>query len=109
MRKKSVGDRVYFECYDGSIDSAVILDIEEMHGDTGRGYPETYYMYKTGPYTVIENYMCLADSNPRVKKYLKENKHALGFEEAFLKWMRENDYKLDNRNIQEVLYKYCQL
>lgn len=107
MRKKNVGDRIYYESFDGSIGTAVITRIREQEGSKKYGQPDIYYIYETGPCSIIESYNCLADSNPKVRKYISENKHMIGFEDAFVTWMRDNGYKLENPLVKETLAKYA--
>ena len=72
-RDIKVGDRIYYECYDNTIGSAIVTKIE----------PRTYLvndkrfdynMLFTDPYSAIEDYNTLAPSNPKVKTYIKEVK-----------------------------------
>lgn len=72
-RNIKVGDRIYYECFDNTIGTAIVTKIE----------PRTYWenrkrhdfnMLSTGPYTAIEDYNTLAPSNPKVKAYIKEMK-----------------------------------
>ena len=72
-RNIKVGDRIYYECYDNTIGSAIVTKIEpRTYWDNGKRYD--FNMLFTGPYTCIEDYNTLAPSNPKVKAYIKERK-----------------------------------
>ena len=73
QRNIKVGDRIYYECYDGEIGSAIVTEIElQTYWDYGKKFD--YNMLYTGPNTCIEDYNTLAPSNPKVKAYIKEMK-----------------------------------
>lgn len=73
QRNIKVGDRIYYECYDGEIGSAIVTEIEpQTYWDYGKKFD--YNMLYTGPNTCIEDYDTLAPSNPKVKAYIKEMK-----------------------------------
>ena len=68
-----VGDRIYYEYYDGTIGTSIVTKIEpRTYWDNGKRYD--FNMLFTGPYTCIEDYNTLAPSNPKVKTYIKEMK-----------------------------------
>ena len=72
-RNIKVGDRIYYECYDNTIGSAIVTKIEpRTYWDNGKRYD--FNMLFTGPYTCIEDYNTLAPSNPKVKAYIKDRK-----------------------------------
>lgn len=74
QRNIKVGDRIYFEYFDGGIGSAIVTEIEPRfyYGDKGKRID--YNMLRTGPHTCIEDYNTLSPSNPKVKAYIKEMK-----------------------------------
>ena len=73
QRNIKVGDRIYYECYDNTIGSAIVTKIEpRTYWDNGKMYD--FNMLFTGPYTCIEDYNTLAPSNPQVKTYIQERK-----------------------------------
>ena len=74
QRNIKVGDRIYFEYYDGRIGSAVVTEIEPRFYYDGNGKRIDFNMLFTGPHTCIEDYNTIAPSNPKVKAYIKENK-----------------------------------
>ena len=72
-RNIKVGDRIYYECFDNTIETAIVTKIEpRIYWENGKRY--NFNMLSTGPYTVIEDYNTLASSNPKVKAYIKEMK-----------------------------------
>ena len=72
-RDIKVGDRIYYECYDNTIGSAIVTKIEpRTYWDNGKRYD--FNMLFTGPHSVIEDYNTLAPSNPKVRTYIKEVK-----------------------------------
>lgn len=72
-RNIKVGDRIYYECIDETIGSAIVTKIEpRTYWDNGKKHD--FNMLYTGSYTCIEDYGTLAPSNPKVKAYIKERK-----------------------------------
>ena len=72
-RDIKVGDRIYYECYDNTIGSAIVTKIEpRTYWDNGKRYD--FNMLFTGPHSVIEDYNTLAPSNKKVRTYIKEVK-----------------------------------
>ena len=74
MRRKEYkkGDRIFYECYDGTIGAAIVLDTEDRDEQIIGGKPIKFKLLKTGPYTSIEDYNCLPMSDPRVKELIKK-------------------------------------
>ena len=73
QRNIKVGDRIYYECYDNTIGSAIVTKIEpRTYWDNGKRYD--FNMLSLGQDTAIEDYNTLAPSNPKVKAYIKERK-----------------------------------
>ena len=73
QRNIKVGDRIYYECYDNTIGSAIVTKIEpRTYWDNGKRYD--FNMLFTGLHSVIEDYNTLAPSNPKVRTYIKEVK-----------------------------------
>ena len=72
-RDIKVGDRIYYECYDNTIGSAIVTKIEpRTYWDNGKRYD--FNMLFTGLHSVIEDYNTLAPSNKKVRAYIKEVK-----------------------------------
>lgn len=73
-KKYKVGDRVFFEFYDGSIGSAIVRQvIPDTYIDVDNK-PYHFDMLKTGDNTSIEDYATLPYSDPRVKALIKQFK-----------------------------------
>ena len=72
-RNIKVGERIYYECFDNTIGTAIVTKIEpRTYLDKDKRY--NFNMLSTGPYTAIEDYNTLSLSNPKVKTYIKEMK-----------------------------------
>ena len=72
-RDIKVGDRIYYEYYDGTIGTSIVTKIEpRSYWDNGKRFD--YNMLFTGPYSAIEDYNTLSPSNHKVKAYIKEVK-----------------------------------
>ena len=68
-----VGDRIYYEYYDGTIGTSIVTKIEpRFYWDNGKRFD--YNMLFTGPYSAIEDYNTLSPSNRKVRAYIKEVK-----------------------------------
>ena len=75
MRKNiKIGDRIYFEHFDGRIGSAVVTGIRPEITTDIYGKEFSFNRLYTGPHTCIEDYNTIAPSNPKVKVYVKEMK-----------------------------------
>ena len=74
QRNIKVGDRIYYECYDGTIGTSIVTKIEPRttYWDNGKRFD--YNMLFTGPYSAIEDYNTLSPSNRKLKAYIKEVK-----------------------------------
>lgn len=73
QRNIKVGDRIYYECYDGTIGTSIVTKIEPRTY-LGNGKEYDYNMLYTGPHSAIEDYNTLSPSNRKVKAYIKEVK-----------------------------------
>ena len=74
QRNIKVGDRIYYEYYDGTIGSAIVTKIEPRTYFLDNDKRLDFNMLTLGPYTAIEDYNTLTPSNPKVKAYIKEVK-----------------------------------
>ena len=73
QRNIKVGDRIYYEYYDGTIGTSIVTKIEpRTYWDNGKRYD--FNMLFTGLHSVIEDYNTLAPSNKKVRAYIKEVK-----------------------------------
>ena len=74
QRNIKVGDRIYYECYDGTIGTSIVTKIEPRTYWDNNGKRFDYNMLFTGPCSAIEDYNTLAPSNRKVRAYIKEVK-----------------------------------
>ena len=73
QRNIKVGDRIYYEYYDGTIGTSIVTKIEpRAYWDNGKRFD--YNMLFTGPHSAIEDYNTLAPSNRKVRTYIKKVK-----------------------------------
>ena len=74
QRNIKVGDRIYYECYDGTIGTSIVTKIEPRTTYWDNGKKFDYNMLFTGPHSAIEDYNTLSPSNRKVRAYIKEVK-----------------------------------
>ena len=76
MKTYKVGDRIFYECYDGSIESSIVIDIREDYylDDRGRKHPYQWLtLWRDGNCSSgIENYNCLSSNDPKVRELAKK-------------------------------------
>lgn len=76
MKNYKIGDRIFYECYDGSIESSIVVDIknESYLDDRGREHPYQWLeLWRDGNCSSgIENYNCLSPNDPKVKERAKK-------------------------------------
>ena len=84
MKKNyKIGDRVFYECYDGTIDSDIIIDIQpdSYYDDRNRERKfnslVTWKSENGNCSTAIEDYNTISKSDPRVKEYISKIKEKL--------------------------------
>ena len=106
-KQRKVGDRIFYECYNGTIGTAIIKKIEDAEYKESQGYGKPnkvvkYKKYYTGINTYIEDYNCLSDNDPRVKEYCKGKKFITSdFADELRKFLVEHGaHKGDNDVIQ---------
>ena len=98
-----VGDRVFFENYDGSIGEAVVKDImPAAHVDNGK--ITKYDMLYTGNMNCIEDYNCLSESDKRVIEYKKSHPDIRIFQKKFEEFLKENNFDINQKTINDYLY-----
>lgn len=71
-----VGDTVYFEYYDRSIGNGTIKGIKTESYLDDNGNTVHYNEYDFGD-TVIEDYNCISENDPRVQEYIKKEQTEL--------------------------------
>ena len=115
-RNIKVGDRIYYECFDNTIGTAIVTKIEpRFYWDNGKRYD--FNMLSTGPYTAIEDYNTLLPSNPKVKAYIKKMKakrgalvnEALAFAYPNRKDFSKEERKVCNRLLDFAYMKHKEL
>lgn len=74
QRNIKLGDRIYYEYFDGRIGSAIVISIIPEITTDINGKVFSFNRLLTGPHTCIEDYNTLAPSNPKVKAFIKEMK-----------------------------------
>ena len=107
-RNIKVGERIYYECLDNTIGTAIVTKIEpRIYLDNGKRY--NFNMLSTGPYTAIEDYNTLPPSNPKVKAYIKEMKakrDALINEALMFAYPDRKDFSKDERETCDRLLSF---
>ena len=75
-KKYKIGDRIFFECFDGTIESKRVIDIEDDYYVDDNGKRKDFQcliVWKNGKCSSgIEDYNCLSPSNPKVRKLARE-------------------------------------
>ena len=107
-RNIKVGDRIYYECFDNTIGTAIVTKIEpQTYWDNGKRY--NFNMLSTGPYTAIEDYNTLSSSNPKVKTYIKKMKakrEALINEALVFAYPNRKDFSKEEREACDRLLNF---
>ena len=110
-RDIKVGDRIYYECYDNTIGSAIVTKIEpRTYWDNGKRYD--FNMLFTGPHSVIEDYNTLAPSNKKVRAYIKEVKtkrEALINEALMFAYPDRKDFSKEERKACDRLLDFAHM
>ena len=112
MKTYKVGDRIFYECYDGSIESSIVIDIrnESYLDDRGREHPYQWLtLWRDGNCSSgIENYNCLSPNDPKVKELTKK----------FAKFDKQKDSIMDSimnifspweKEIQEEIFELLKM
>lgn len=109
-KQRKVGDRIFYERYDGAIGTAIIKKIEDAEYKESQGYgkPDKVVKYKeyyTGINEVIEDYNCLSDNDPRVKEYCKGKKFITAdFADELRKFLVEHGAHKGDDDVVQILY-----
>ena len=113
-RNIKVGERIYYECFDGTIGTAIVTKIEPRTYYWGKGKKYNFNMLSTGPYNAIEDYNTLLPSNPKVKVYIKKMKakrEALINEALMFAYPNRKDFSKDEREacdrLINFIYRRC--
>lgn len=108
-KQRKVGDRIFYEKYDGTIGTATIKKIEDAEHEESQGYGKPYKvvkykMYYTGVNTAIEDYNCLSDNDPRVKEFRKGKKFiTAGFADELRKFLVEHGAHKGDDDVVQIL------
>lgn len=111
QRNIKVRDRIYYECYDNTIGSAIVTKIEpRTYLINGKRFD--YNMLFTEPHSVIEDYNTLAPSNRKVKAYIKEVKakrEALLNEALMFAYPDRKDFSKEERKACDRLLDFAHM
>ena len=114
MNKKKnykIGDRIFFEyIYDETIGEAIVTDIEQrsykQYDNKKNAYVDiNFNMLRTGKYSMIEDYNCISEDDPRVIEYKKTHNDPRIFKEKFENFLKENNFNISQSSIRDYLYK----
>lgn len=101
-KKYKVGDRIFFECYDGTIGTDIVIEIKPESYVNDNGKTINYDMltvWESGNCSSsIEDYNTLPYSDPRVKELLKELKKQDEFADIIREFVNANTdiYSIEN-------------
>ena len=112
QRNIKVGDRIYYECYDGTIGTSIVTKIEPRTYWDNNGERFDYNMLFTGPYSAIEDYNTLSPSNHKVKTYIKEVKtkrEALINEALVFAYPDRKDFSKEERKVCDRLLDFAHM
>lgn len=112
IKQRKVGDRIFFECFDGTIETATIKKIEpaesvfDKKGNfLGMGKTYKFNYYHTSDMTVIEDYNCLSDNDPRVKEYCNGKKFITeDFADKLRQFLVEHDAHKGDYDVIHILF-----
>lgn len=105
-----IGDRIFFEYInDGSIGEAIVIDIEprsyKQYDDGQNTYIDiNFNMLRTGKHSMIEDYNCLSEDDPRVIEYKKTHEDPREFIKKFEAFLKENKFDIKQGPICDYLY-----
>ncbi len=110
-KQRKVGDRIFFECFDGTIGTATIKKIspaesvfDKKGNFLGMGKTYKFNYYHTSDMTAIEDYNCLSDNDPRVKEYCKGKKFITAdFADELRKFLVEHGAHKGDDDVVQIL------
>ena len=106
-----IGDRIFFEYIrDNSIGEAIVTDIEprsyKQYDDGQNTYIDiSFNMLRTGKHSMIEDYNCLPEDDPRVIEYKKAHADPRIFKEKFENFLKDNNFNISQSPIRNYLYE----
>jgi len=79
-KKYKVGDRIFYKCWDGSIETDIVIKVQDEVYEVGSGWDKLtpfHYQWLTlweegNCSTGIENYNCLPQNSPEYKEFAKK-------------------------------------
>ena len=115
-KQRKVGDRIFYEKYNGNIGTATIKKIEPAESPfdkkgkyLGNGKKYKFNYYRTSNTEVIEDYNCLSDNDPRVKAFCKGKKFiTAGFADELRKFLVEHDAQKGDYDLANILYELAE-
>lgn len=111
-KKHKVGDRIFYENYEGEVGTCLIKRIVEQvdYNYDKFGNPLTngevfkYNNYVIDEYTSIEDYMCLSENDPRVKAFCKGKKFiTANFANNLRTWLTEQGAHKGDNDVVQIL------
>ena len=76
MKNYKVGDRIFYECYDGTIESSIIIEVKDEFyiDDKGKKIPYQFLtLWRDGSCSSgIEDYNTLSPNDPKCKELTKK-------------------------------------
>lgn len=109
-KQRKVGDRIFYEKFNGEIGTAIIKKIEDAEYKESQGYGKPdkvvkYKKYYTGFNEYIEDYGCLSDNDPRVKEYCKGKKFiSSDFADELRQFLVEHGAHKGDNDVVNILY-----
>ena len=106
MRRKKykVGDRVFYECYDGTIGEDIVTDIKPDSYVNTNGKTINFNQLYFGDNFSGEDYSMLSERDPRVIEYKKTHKDPRKFICKFEAFMKENKFDINSFAFKKYLY-----
>lgn len=109
-KQRKVGDRIFYEKFNGEIGTAIIKKIEDTEYKESQGYRKPdkvvkYKKYYTGVNESIEDYNCLSDNDPRVNEYCNGKKFITAdFADELRKFLVEHGAHKGDGDVAQILY-----
>lgn len=75
-RKFKIGERVFYKCYDGQIESGIITGIEDSTYQNEKNEDIPFKMLYIGEYSALEDYNVLPKNNKEVAELKRKYKEA---------------------------------
>lgn len=116
-KQRKVGDRIFFQDFNGDIATALITEIKDAeytvsswNGDPlEKGTPFKFKFYKTNEYSGIEDYNCLSESDPRVIEFCKGKTFITKeFVDELRKFLKEKGCHKGDPSVSQILYSLAE-